>query len=56
MNGTVVVFVIDLPQVTVSVTTEQMVRWGVQAEELEEIARENLARYAGALHPGGGQQ
>ena len=49
VNGTVVVFVIDLPQVTVSVTTEQMVRWGVQAEELEEIARENLARYAPEL-------
>jgi hypothetical protein len=27
VNGTVVVFVIDLPQLTVSITTEQMIRW-----------------------------
>jgi hypothetical protein len=42
VNGTVVVFVIDMPQMTVSVTTEQMVRWGVAPEELDELARENL--------------
>ena len=35
VNDTVVLFVIDLPHMTVSVTTEQMVRWGVTAEELE---------------------
>ncbi len=46
VNGTVVVFVIDLPQMTVSITTEQMVRWGVQPDDLETIARENLGRYA----------
>lgn len=46
VNGTVIVFVIDLPHVTVSVTTEQMIRWGVQPEELEEVARANLARYS----------
>lgn len=46
VNGTVIVFVIDLPHVTVSVTTEQMVRWGIQPEELEEVARQNLARYS----------
>jgi uncharacterized protein YtpQ (UPF0354 family) len=42
VNGTVVVFVIDLPQMTVSVTTEQMLRWNVCAEELDELARDNL--------------
>ena len=46
VNGTVIVFVIDLPQLTVSVTTEQMIRWGVVAEDLEQIARENLGRYS----------
>jgi hypothetical protein len=46
VNNTVVVFVIDLPQMTVSITTEQMVKWGVQADDLELIARENLSRYA----------
>jgi uncharacterized protein YtpQ (UPF0354 family) len=49
VNGTVVVFVIDLPQMTVSVTTEQIVRWGVTEEELEIMARENLDRYAPEL-------
>jgi uncharacterized protein YtpQ (UPF0354 family) len=46
VNGTVIVFVIDLPQLTVSITTEQMVRWGMQADDLDAVARENLARYA----------
>jgi len=45
VNDTVIVFVMDLPEVTVSVTVEQMVRWGVQAEDLEQVSRENLARY-----------
>ena len=49
VNETVVVFVIDMPHVTVSVTVEQMVRWGVQVDDLETLARENLARYAPEL-------
>ena len=49
VNETVVVFVIDMPHVTVSVTVEQMVRWGVQLDDLETLARENLARYAPEL-------
>jgi uncharacterized protein YtpQ (UPF0354 family) len=49
VNGTVVVFVMDLPQMTVSVTTEQMIRWGVTAEDLELIARENLDEYVPEL-------
>jgi uncharacterized protein YtpQ (UPF0354 family) len=46
VNGTVIVFVLDMPQMTVSITVEQLVRWGVQCEDLDEIARANLARYA----------
>jgi uncharacterized protein YtpQ (UPF0354 family) len=46
VNGTVVVFVIDMPDVTVSITTEQMIRWGLTPDDLELIARENLARYS----------
>jgi uncharacterized protein YtpQ (UPF0354 family) len=42
VNGTVVVFVIDMPQMTVSVTTEQMLKWKVCAEELDDLARANL--------------
>ena len=49
VNDTVIVFVIDLPEVTVSITTEQMIRWGLQPDELESIARRNLARYAPEL-------
>ncbi len=49
VNGTAIVFVIDMPQMTVSVTTEQMVRWGVDAEALDEIARENLEGQSGEL-------
>ncbi len=49
VNGTVVVFVIDLPQMTVSITTEQTIRWGVTPEEIEVMARENLDHYAPQL-------
>jgi len=34
--------VIDLPQMTGSITTEQMIRWNLGIEELEAIARANL--------------
>lgn len=49
VNGTVIVFVIDLPNMTVSVTTEQMVRWGVSIDELDELARKNLDQYVPEL-------
>lgn len=49
VNDTVIVFVIDMPNMTVSVTTEQMVRWGVTVDDLEDIARRNLAEYTPAL-------
>ena len=46
VNDTVIVFVLDMPHYTVSISTEQMIRWGVTADDLEEIARANLDRYA----------
>ncbi|MFI4898844.1 MAG: DUF1444 family protein [Phycisphaerales bacterium JB059] len=46
VNDTVVVFVTDLPHMTVSITTEQVMRWGIDLDQLEKIARENLDRYA----------
>lgn len=49
VNDTVVVFVIDMPHMTVSVTTEQMIRWGLSLDELETLARKNLARYTPSL-------
>ncbi|UCD75144.1 MAG: DUF1444 family protein [Phycisphaerales bacterium] len=49
VNETVVVFVIDMPQMTVSITMEQVVRWGLNCDEVEAIARRNLDRYAPQL-------
>lgn len=46
VNGTVIVFVLDMPQMTVSITIEQLIRWGLEADDLDDIARENLAHYA----------
>jgi hypothetical protein len=45
VNNTVIVFVTDLPQMTVSITTEQMLRWGVDQDELERVSRANLDAY-----------
>lgn len=49
VNDTVVVFVLDMPHMTVSITTEQVLRWGITVEELDDLARENLELYAPEL-------
>jgi len=49
VNDTVIVFVIDLPNMTVSVTTEQMLRWGVTADDLDDVSRDNLDNYTPAI-------
>ncbi|MFK7884608.1 MAG: DUF1444 family protein [Phycisphaerales bacterium] len=49
VNDTVVVFVMDMPHMTVSITTEQVLKWGISVEELDDIARENLELYAPEL-------
>jgi uncharacterized protein YtpQ (UPF0354 family) len=46
VNGTVIVFVLDMPQMTVSITVEQMMRWGLEVDDLDRIARDNLDGYA----------
>lgn len=46
VNDTAIVFVTDLPHMTVSITAEQMVRWRLSIEEIEELARANLDEYA----------
>jgi len=43
VNDTAVLFVIDLPHMTVSITTEQVIKWGIDADTLDRVARENLA-------------
>jgi len=45
VNDTVIVYVIDLPRVTVSITMEQIIRWGIDLDEIDELARGNLSRY-----------
>lgn len=49
VNGTVIVFVLDMPQVTVSLTVEQTLRWGVDMDQLDEISRRNLEKYSPEL-------
>lgn len=49
VNNTSIVFVTDLPSMTVSITTEQVIRWGLSVDDLDAIARENLAEYSPAL-------
>jgi hypothetical protein len=46
VNGTVIVYVLDMPQMTVSITIEQLLRWGLDVEDVDQISRENLGRYA----------
>ncbi len=45
VNDTVILYVIDMPKMTVSITLEQMIRWGIDTDELDRIARRNLAKY-----------
>lgn len=49
VNDTVVVFVLDLPYMTISITTEQMIRWGLTVEELDDVSRRNLKTYTPEL-------
>ena len=49
VNDTVVVFVTDMPQMTISITTEQMLKWKLSVDEVEEIALENLNNYSPEL-------
>lgn len=49
VNRTAIVFVTDLPHMTVSITTEQVLKWGLTVEDLDLIARQNLDAYASEL-------
>ncbi|MEM9165980.1 MAG: DUF1444 family protein [Planctomycetota bacterium] len=49
VNDTVIVFVLDQPSMTVSITTEQMIRWGVTLDELDALARDNVDAYTPEL-------
>ncbi len=45
VNDTSILYVLDMPRMTVSITIEQMLRWGVDIDELDVIARDNLEKY-----------
>jgi hypothetical protein len=45
VNDTAILYVIDMPRMTVSITIEQMIQWGVSIDEIDIIARQNLSRY-----------
>ena len=45
VNETAILYVIDMRRMTVSITTEQMLKWGITVDDLDTIARDNLARY-----------
>lgn len=46
VNDTVIVYVLDMPRMTVSITVEQLMKWRISVDELDLYARENLGRYA----------
>lgn len=43
VNDTVILYVIDLNGTATPVTTEQIIHWGLSADDMDELARENLA-------------
>ena len=45
VNDTVIVYVIDMPRMTVSLTIEQLIQWGTSIDEVDHIARGNLQKY-----------
>lgn len=49
VNDTVILYVYDMPHVTVSITTEQLIKWGIEVEELDNLARANLYEYRDKL-------
>jgi len=49
VNDTVVLYVIDMPYVTVSITVEQMIKWGLNENEIDTVARKNLRTFSPRL-------
>ena len=45
VNDTSILYVIDMPRMTVSITIEQMLSWGITIDDVDTVARENLAKY-----------
>lgn len=45
VNDTVIVYVLDLPTATVSLTVDQLLGWGIDAHQADVLARRNLIRH-----------
>lgn len=45
VNNTSIVYVVDMPSMTVSITTDKRVIWGLDIDDLDKIARKNLDGY-----------
>ncbi|MEX2670855.1 MAG: DUF1444 family protein [Phycisphaeraceae bacterium] len=45
VNDTLVLYMIDLNGASAPVTTEQLVRWGIDVDQLDELARQNLSAH-----------
>lgn len=45
INDTLILYMIDVNGVVTPVTTEQLIRWGIGVEDLDELARRNLAAH-----------
>lgn len=46
VNDTVLMYVIDLPHLTVSITVEQLMQWDISLDEIDVLARSNLRDYS----------
>jgi len=45
VNETVILYVVEFNGVTTPITTEQLIRWGVSLDDVDELARNNLTAY-----------
>ncbi len=44
VNDTLILYVVELDQASAALSMEQLIRWGVSVDELDRMARDNLAR------------
>lgn len=49
INNTIIIFMIDLGGAATPVTVEHQIRWGIDNDELETLARDNLAEHKPGL-------
>lgn len=45
INDTVILYMIDMKDAATPLSTEQLIKWGVDVDEIDRIARNNLASY-----------